>query len=53
MAHLTLRYAEFLSRRLVLRPHNITFPLELLEVGPGELPGELIAGRVVLILNEL
>jgi hypothetical protein len=52
-AHLTLRYAEFLSNRLVLRPHNITFPLELLEVDPGESPGELIVGRVVLILNEL
>ena len=52
-AHLTLRYAEFLSSRLVLRPLNITFPLELLEVGPGESPGDLIAGRVLLILNEL
>ena len=52
-AHLTLRYVEFLFNRLVLRPHNITFPLDLLEVGPGESPGELIVGRVVLILNEL
>ena len=52
-AHLTLRYAEFLSSHLVLRPHNIAFPLDLLEVGPGESPSELIAGRVVLVLNEL
>jgi hypothetical protein len=52
-AHLTLRYAEFLSNRLALRPHNIAFPLSLLEVSPGESSGELIVGRVVLILNEL
>ena len=25
-SHLTLRYVEFLSSRLILRPHNITFP---------------------------
>ena len=52
-AHLTLRYAEFLANRLALRPHNIAFPLDLLDVNPGESSGELIAGRVVLILNEL
>ena len=27
-AHLTLRYVEFLSGRLVLRPYNIAFPVE-------------------------
>jgi hypothetical protein len=52
-AHLTLRYVEFLSNRLALRPHNISFPLELIEVDPGEAPTDLITGRVVLILNEL
>jgi hypothetical protein len=52
-SHLTLRYVDFLSNRLVLRPHNIAFPVELIEVQPGESPGELIAGRIVLILNEL
>lgn len=51
-AHLTLRYVDFLANRLVLRPHNITFPVDLIEVEPGESPSELIAGRVVLILNE-
>lgn len=50
---LTLRYVEFLSNRLVLRPHSITFPVDLIEVDPGESPTELIAGRVVLVLNEL
>jgi hypothetical protein len=52
-AHLTLRYAEFLLNHLALRPHNIAFPIYLLEMSAGESSGELIAGRVVLILNEL
>ena len=52
-AHLTLRYVDFLSNRLVLRPHNIAFPVDLIEVDPGEPPTDLIAGRIALILNEL
>ncbi len=51
-AHLTLRYVDFVANRLVLRPHNIVFPVDLLEVEPGASPGDLIAGRVALILNE-
>ena len=52
-SHLTLRYVDFLSNRLVLRPHNIAFPVDLIEVDPGESSGYLIAGRIVLIINEL
>jgi transcriptional regulator with XRE-family HTH domain len=51
-AHLTLRYVDFAASRLVLRPHNIAFPVDLVEIDPGEAPGDLIAGRVALILNE-
>jgi hypothetical protein len=51
-SHLTLRYVDFLANRLVLRPHNIAFPVDLLEVEPGESPGDLLTGRVALILNE-
>ena len=51
-AHLTLRYVDFVSNRLVLRPHNIAFPVDLLEVDPGMPPSDLIAGRIALILNE-
>ena len=50
--HLTLRYVEFVSSRLVLRPHNIAFPVELIEVEIGDPPTDLIVGRVALILNE-
>ncbi len=51
-SHLTLRYVDFLSNRLVLRPHNIAFPVDLIEIDPGETAGDLMAGRVALILNE-
>lgn len=51
-AHLTLRYVDYVSNRLVLRPHNIAFPVDLIEVDPGDAPSELIAGRIALILNE-
>jgi hypothetical protein len=50
-AHLTLRYVDFQSNRLVLRPHNINFPVDLLELDPDQSPSDLIAGRVALILN--
>jgi hypothetical protein len=52
-SHLVLRYVDFLSNRLVLRPHNIAFPIEMIEVQDGESPGDLLTGRVVLILTEL
>jgi hypothetical protein len=51
-SHLTLRYVDFVANRLVLRPHNIAYPVDLIEVDPGEPPSELIAGRIALILNE-
>ena len=51
-AHLALRYADFLAARLVLRPHNLAFPVDLLEVEQHESPAELIVGRVVLLVNE-
>ena len=46
-AHLMLRYADFASARLVLRPLNMGFPVDLIEIGPEASPGEYIAGRVV------
>lgn len=52
-AHLVLRYADYLAGRLVLRPHNFVFPVDLIEIQEGESPRDLLAGRVVLILNEL
>jgi hypothetical protein len=51
-AHLVLRYVDFAADRLVLRPHSLKFPVELLEMVPGEGPQDLLVGRVALILNE-
>ena len=51
-AHLTLRYLDFVSNRLVLRPHNVAFPVDLIEMDPEEGPGDLVAGRVALVINE-
>lgn len=52
-SQLVLRYIDFVSNRMVLRPHSIAYPVELIELGSGDSPGDLIAGRVALILNEL
>ena len=52
-AHLTFRYVDQQSNRLVLRPHNLAFPVELIATAPGESLGDLLVGRVALILNEL
>jgi len=51
-AHLTLRYVDFVADRLVLRPHRLSFPVELIELRPGEAPGDLLAGRVAMTMNE-
>jgi len=52
-AHLILRYVDYLSNRLVLRPHNNAFPLDLMEIEPGGSPNDMIAGRIALIVNQL
>jgi len=50
---LRISYVDFVSNRLILRPHSIAYPVELLEVDPGEASADLLTGRVALILNEL
>ena len=52
-AHVTLRYADFAESRLVLRPLNMSFPVDLIEIDPDASPGEYIAGRVCLTINDL
>jgi hypothetical protein len=51
-AHLTLRYVDFVANHLVLRPHNLAFPIDLVDIEPGQSPSEMLAGRVAVILNE-
>jgi hypothetical protein len=38
---------------LVLRPQSFAFPVDLIEVDPDESPGDLLVGRVALILNDM
>lgn len=52
-AHLALRYADFAASRLVLRPLSTAFPVDLIDMGHEASPGEFIAGRIVLTINEL
>jgi hypothetical protein len=49
---LTIRYVELLANRLVLRPHNIDFPVDLIDIDAEQAANDLITGRVALILNE-
>jgi transcriptional regulator with XRE-family HTH domain len=51
-SRLALRYADFLSNRVVLRPHRLGFPVEVLEVVANETANDLLVGRVALVLNE-
>ena len=52
VTRLKLRYADFQAGRLLLRPHNRAAPVDLLDPAPGESPGDLIVGRVVMVMNE-
>jgi hypothetical protein len=52
-SQLRLRYVDFAMSRLVLRPHNSVFPVDLMEIDPDSSPGDLLAGRIALIVNEV
>jgi hypothetical protein len=47
---LQFRLAEFENNRLILRPIELHYPVQLLALGPHEMPSDLIVGRVCLIL---
>ncbi len=51
-SHLVFRYLEQQSQRLILRPNNHAFPIELINVDDGGPLTEFIAGRVMQVLNE-
>lgn len=48
-----LRYLDFQMSRLILRPNNLDFPLDLLSLAPGESLADLIVGRVAMLFNEV
>ena len=52
-ARLSVRFAEFLAGRVVLRPLNHESPVELLEIDPGKRPQDVVVGRIVLVQNPM
>ena len=50
---LQIRFAEFENNRLVLRPSELDHPVQLLALGPHEMPSDIIVGRICLILAPL
>ena len=50
---LAMRYADFHSTRLILRPLSLAFPVDLIAMDNDASPGDFIAGRVVMTINEL
>jgi transcriptional regulator with XRE-family HTH domain len=52
-SHLKLRYVDLDLNRLVLRPLNIAYPVELLDADQWESPSDPLAGRVAFIVNDL
>jgi hypothetical protein len=47
---LQFRLTEFENNRLILRPIEINYPVQLLALGPHEMPSDLIIGRVCLTI---
>ena len=50
-ARLLLRYAESAIERLVIWGHDAAYAAEALQMAPGESANDLLAGRVVLVVN--
>ncbi|MFZ0662476.1 MAG: hypothetical protein WAM66_07285 [Acidobacteriaceae bacterium] len=50
---LAFRYVSYEASRLVLRPHALDHPVELLRLGAEESPSACIVGRVCLSIAEL
>jgi len=50
---LAFRYVSFASDRLILRPHALDHPVELLSLAPNQSPSAPIVGRVCICISEL
>lgn len=50
---LLFRYVSYDANRVILRPHSLEYPVELLRLGVDESPATCIIGRVCLVINEL
>jgi len=45
----TIKYVETADRHLILRPHNPSYPIEVITLGDGQKPGDYIVGRVCYV----
>ncbi len=50
---LVFRYLSFDANRVILRPHALEYPVELLEAGIDESPSDCITGRVCICISEI
>ena len=50
---LVFRYVSYEANRLILRPHALDCPIELLKLGAEESPSAAIVGRVCIAIAEL
>jgi hypothetical protein len=50
---LSFRYVSFDEDRLILRPHALDHPVELLNLGVSDSPSDSIVGRVCICISEL
>jgi transcriptional regulator with XRE-family HTH domain len=47
---LLFRYITFEANRLILRPHGLNFPVQLVEIEPLRSPSDLIVGRICFVI---
>lgn len=49
----TFRYVEQIDNQLILRPHNTSYPVEVITLEEGQRPGEFLLGRVCYVGMEM
>lgn len=50
---LAFRYVGYETNRIVLRPHSLDHPVELLQLAADESPAAYVVGRICVVINEL
>src|SRR5215471_3198038 len=50
---LIFRHATLEGRNIILRPHKIEHPIELIEIKPEEFPSSFVVGRVCVSISEV
>ena len=50
---LSFRYVDFDANHLILRPHALDHPVELINLGSDESPSAAIVGRACICISEI